>query len=144
MDEWKEGWSRWKGSVVRWWGESSEKCATLGIIRGRGPQAKRSGRGRVATFSEDSPHHRTSNSEFHRLRCRRMDPRRRYPPKTSFGVPADGPQTPISHENVVWGACRWTSDDDIPQKRRLGCLPMDPKRRLEWLYKVEKFCYSCV
>ena len=30
----------------------SENCATLGTIRGRGPQAERSGRGRVATFSE--------------------------------------------------------------------------------------------
>ena len=36
-------------------GDAPEKCATLGIIRGRGPQAKRSGRGRVATFSGATP-----------------------------------------------------------------------------------------
>ena len=47
----------------------------------------------------------------------------------SLGVPPDGPQTPISPKNVVWGACRWTPDDDIPQKRRLRCLPMDPKHQ---------------
>ena len=32
-------------------------------------------------------------------------------------VPADGPQTTITYENVVWGAGRWTPDDGMRQGR---------------------------
>ena len=143
---WKEkGWeegrtdgrNRWKGLVGG--GDAPEKCATLGIIRGRGPQAGRSvategfkgnlplvpwgcrgivvflsktGRGRIATFSGASPS---------------ADPQIQHSP--SLGVPADGPQTTEMGENVVWGAARWTSNDENGRKRRLRCPRMDLKRR---------------
>ena len=145
-------------------GDAPEKCATLGIIRGRGPQAQRSGRGRVATFSgafpsagpqiqhspslgvqADGPQMTetgknvvwgaarwTSNDEKGQKRCLgcpRMDLKRRKKAKTSSGVPADGPQTTETGKNVVWGAGEWTSNDENGQKRRLGCRPMDLKRR---------------
>ena len=74
----------------------------------------------------------TSNAEnrrSRRLRCRQMDLKRRKRAKTSFGVPADGPQAPKTCENVVWGASRWTSNNENVRKRRLRCQQMDLKRR---------------
>ena len=133
---WKEkGWeegradgrNRWKGLVGG--GDAPEKCATLGIIRGRGPQAQRSGRGRVATFSGASPPPALKFSTHRLLGCQQMDLRRRKWAKSSLGVPPDGPQTTETGENVVWGAGRWTSNDGNTQKRRLGCRRMDLKRR---------------
>ena len=93
-------------------GDAPEKCATLGIIRGRGPQAQRSGRGRVATFSGAFPS---------------AGPQIQHSP--SLGVQADGPQMTETGKNVVWGAARWTSNDEKGQKRCLGCPRMDLKRR---------------
>ncbi len=127
-------------------GDSPEKCATLGIMRGRGPQAQRSGRGRVATFSGESPSAAhltplavawgavrwTSNDENgrkRRLGCWKMDLKRRKWTKTSLGVPANGPQATETGRSVVWGAVRWTSNDENRRKRRLGCWKMDLKRR---------------
>ena len=80
-------------------GDAPEKCATLGIIRGRGPQAKRSGRGRVATFSGASP-----------------PPTFKFSILPSSEVPADGPQTTEMGEIVVWGAGRWTSSAENLRK----------------------------
>ncbi len=134
------GWTRGIGGKA--WsveGDATEKCATLGIIRGRGQQADRSvategfkgnlplvpwgcrgivvflsktGRGRAATFSVASPS---------------TDPKYQHLP--SLGVPADRPQKTETGENVVWGAGRWTSNDGNRQKRRLRCGQMDLKRR---------------
>ena len=105
-----DGRNRWKGLVGG--GDAPEKCATLGIIRGRGPQAQRSGRGRVATFSGASP---SAGLQIQH--------------SPSLGVPADGPQTTETGENVVWGTARWTSNDGNGQKRRLGCPRIDLKRQ---------------
>ena len=88
------GWKRGidgKASSVE--GVAPEKCATLGIIRGRGPQAQRSGRGRVATFSGATPSAKLQVQH-----------------SPSSGVSAYGPQTPKTGENVAWGADGWTSN----------------------------------
>ena len=74
----------------------------------------------------------TSNAKSRRKRrlgCLRMDLKRRKQAKPSLEVPADGPQTPKTCENVVWGASRWTSNNENVRKRRLRCQQMDLKRR---------------
>ena len=107
------GWKRGiDGKASSAEGDAPEKCATLGIIRGRGPQAQRSGRGRAATFSVASP---SGDPKFQHL--------------PSLGVSAGGPQAPKTGENVAWGASRWTSNDENRRNRRLGCQQMDLRRR---------------
>ncbi len=69
------------------------------------------------------------NGQNRRLRCQRMDLKRRKQVKPSSEVPSDGPQTPKMGENVPWGASRWTPNDGNGRNRRLGCQRMDPKHR---------------
>ena len=76
------------------------------------------------------------NRQKRRLGCRPMDLKRRKRAKTSLGVPADGPQTPETGENVVWGAGRWTSNDGNGRKRCLGCYRMDLKRRKRVKWRI--------
>ncbi len=69
------------------------------------------------------------NRRKRRLGCWKMDLKRRKWTKTSLGVPANGPQATETGRSVVWGAVRWTSNDENRRKRRLGCWKMDLKRR---------------
>ncbi len=92
-----------------------------------GPQTPETGENVVWGAGRWTPS--AGNRRNYRLGCWRMDLKRRKRAKPSSGVSADGPQAPETCENVVWGASRWTSNNESGRKCRLGCRRMDLKRR---------------
>jgi hypothetical protein len=93
-----------------------------------GPASAAQWDGSRSDFFRRIPLRRPSNSIRRRLGCRLMDLKQGKQVEASSGVPANGPQATETGRSVVWGASRWTSNDENRRNRRLGCQLMDLKR----------------